>query len=453
MRYLWLVGTLLLGCGGPENPAESAPVIQGRPNILVVTIDTTRADHLGCYGYFRDTSPNIDALAEESLVYERCIVPMATTLPTHTSLFTGTYPIEHGVTANLDQQHVYERDPGLATMAEFLRAQGYDTGAFVSALPLRAKAGLSAGFEIYSYSRRKLRRGNKTVDSARTWLEERATEPFFLWLHLFDPHGPYDPPAPYDERFQTGDGILEWMAERDIELEGVQLGEPIQVPEVMNAYDGEIAFMDEQLGLLFDDLRERGLWEDMVVVLMGDHGEGLNQHGLAAHGRVFNEQLHAPLMLRMPGLKPGRHGGPVSAVDVLPTVFGRLDLPGQRDFLAQATGIDRLGSPDAGSPAVWSQSSPRQSEDGGIEYALTGPRWKYLRGWDGVEHLYDLRADPHELHDLAGEEPEILAEFASRTDAWLARQEAAAGGEKREATAAELEGLQSLGYGGGDEDE
>lgn len=456
MRPSTIAWLLLVSCsqGKPEHLAP-AGLVAGKPNLLVITLDTTRADHLGCYGYFRDTSPNLDALAAESLLFERCIVPMATTLPTHVSLFTGTYPNEHGVVANLLRNVVYERDPRLVTVAEYLRDVGYTTAAFVSALPLRAEAGLVDGFEVYSYSRSHLRRASETLDTTRAWLGKRAKPPFFLWVHLFDPHGPYDPPEEAQGRFDTDAELREWMAAREVTKEAERKGgKAVDIEDALNAYDAEIAYMDAQLGLFFDDLRERGLWEDLVIVVMGDHGEGLGQHGLPGHGRAYDEQLHAPLIIRAPGLAPGRFADPVSAVDVLPSLLHLLDLPGKGEFLGQVTGVNRF---DAGLPGehdwVMSQSSPKQTDAGALEYALSEKRWKYLRGADNKERLFDLAADPHELRDVAEAHPKILEECRGRLDLLLERQLARPGGSQRPATGEELRGLQGLGYGGDTEDD
>lgn len=453
--FAWL---LLVGCsqGQPEPLAPLAPLglVPGKPNLLVITLDTTRADHLGCYGYFRNTSPNLDALAAESLLFERCIVPMATTLPTHVSLFTGTYPHEHGVIANLLKDVIYERDPSLVTLAEYMGEVGYSTAAFVSALPLRAEAGLVDGFEVYSYSRSHLRRAKKTLDTTRAWLDRRAQPPFFLWVHLFDPHGPYEPPKTAETRFETDEELRDWMTARAFtEAAERRGGKTVDSRSAINAYDAEIAYMDSQLGLFFQDLRERGLWDDMIIVVMGDHGEGLGQHGLPGHGRAYDEQLHAPLFIKAPGLAPGRYAYPVSAVDVLPTLLHLVDLPGKADFLQQTTGVDRLGAERGGEGSwIMSQSSPRQTDGGELEYALSANRWKYLRGTDNQERLFDLAADPFELLDVAGANPKILEECRERLDSLLERQLASRGGSQRRASGEELRGLQGLGYGGDDED-
>ncbi|MFT7676365.1 MAG: arylsulfatase A-like enzyme [Planctomycetota bacterium] len=455
MRPLTIAWLLLASCSTDvQDPLAPAGLVPGTPNLLVITLDTTRADHLGCYGYFRDTSPNLDALAAESLLFERCIVPMATTLPTHVSLFTGTYPHEHGVIANLLKDVVYERDPRLVTVAEYLRDVGYTTAAFVSALPLRAEAGLVDGFEVYSYTRSHLRRASDTLDTTRAWLGKRAKPPFFLWVHLFDPHGPYDPPEEAQGRFDTDADLREWMAAREVIKEAERKGgKAIDIEDALNAYDAEIAYMDAQLGLFFDDLRERGLWEDLVIVVMGDHGEGLGQHGLPGHGRAYDEQLHAPLMIKAPGLAPGRYSDPVSAVDVLPSLLHLLELPGKTEFLVQTTGVNRFAA-TGGAELKWimSQSSPRQADGGKLEYALSAERWKYLRSADGQESLFDLAADPYELVDVAAEHPEVLGECRERLNSRLARQLARQGGSQRQATGEELRGLEGLGYGGDDED-
>ncbi len=461
-----VASALLAACGsGAQGSAQapaSRPRIEGRPNVLLITLDTLRADHLGCYGYPRDTSPNLDALAAESLFFERCLTPMATTLPVHTSIFTGVFPLEHGVLANLKTHLVYERDASLITLTEVFAQAGYDTAAFVSAFPLRAASGLTDGFDVYDAPVNKQRRANLTTNRAVAWLNNRASDapPFFLWVHYFDPHNPYNPPGEFATAFELDDELRAWMAERGVALHTYrpvrkrsERGRLVDLEGVSDLYDGEVLFTDHHLGRLFDTLRDSGLWSNTVVAAVGDHGEGLNQHREPGHGLTWGEQLHVPYILRVPGVAPRTISELVSVVDLAPTLLGLLDLPGTEAFLDQVRGLDVL-DPGFVARALSAQSSDRQ-EDYLFreETALTTDHWKLLRRSDGGDTLYDLRVDPFELVDVAVAHPQRVLAMAAHLDRLLADQRSRAGGSVREATTEELDALRGLGYGGGGGDE
>lgn len=468
---IWLPGLALVGvvaaCGaesGPgagspaPRPAAAGPLDPGWPDVVLVTLDTTRADHLGCYGYFRDTSPRLDELAAEALLFERALVPMATTLPTHTSMLTAVWPEEHGVLANLRRQTVYERDATLTTLAEVFADAGYDTGAFVSAFPLRRDAGLTDGFDVYDEPEgREQRPAVETTDAALAWLARERTAPFFLWAHYFDPHSPYIPPPPYDKRFHKEPALTAWLAEREIDRisrrQTKRKGRVVVADVDTNLYDGEIAYMDHHVGRLLDALRARPRWERTIVAVLGDHGEGLNQHDEAGHGLAWDEQIRVPFLLRIPGVAPARNEDLVSAVDLAPTLLGLVPLPGRERLLSRATGVDVLAADFAPRPLL-AQTSDRKEQFGDEVIALTTPRWKYLDLGTEGEELYDLQADPHELVNLAAEHPEVLAEMRAEARRTLEAQRARGGGRARAATEAERAALEELGYGGdGDEDE
>ncbi|MEE8469128.1 MAG: sulfatase, partial [Planctomycetota bacterium] len=406
-------------------------------------------------------SPNLDALAAESLFFERCLVPMATTLPVHTSIFTGVFPLEHGVLANLKTQLVYERDASLITLTEVFAQAGYDTAAFVSAFPLRAESGLTDGFDVYDDPPNKQRRANVTTNKALSWLNTRGPDapPFFLWVHYFDPHSPYNPPGKFAQAFELDDELRRWMAQRGVALHTYRAvrkrgehGRLVDLEGVSDLYDGEVLFTDHHLGRLLDSLRDRGLWSETVVVAVGDHGEGLNQHREPGHGLTWGEQLHVPYMMRIPGVAPRSIGDLVSVVDLAPTLLGLLELPGTEAFLGQARGLDVLDPGFVARP-LSAQSSDRQEEfHYREETALTTERWKLQRRGDGGDTLYDLQVDPFELCDVAVAHPQLIVELSGILDRLLADQRSRAGGTVRAASAEELAALRGLGYDGGGED-
>jgi arylsulfatase len=398
------------GCRrGPDQTASAPP-----PNIIVIVIDTLRADHLGCHGYFRDTSPNINTFAAQALFFEQAYAPMATTLPSHTSLFTGLYPLEHGSLANVgdDGGRPFRSRPGARSIVELAQAQGYRTAAFVSGAPLKRVCGLNAGFETYDAPRPAVRKALMTTNAALAWLEQHAQERFFLFVHYFDPHVPYLPPPPYHAMFRADAELQRHLAERavpDVVYPGLCRGRsPTVTRQAMNLYDGEVRFCDAQVGRLLDWLRQRGLWDRSVIILTADHGEGLNQHEWPQHGRTWNEQVHVPLMIRFPGARsdlPQRFKPLVSLVDVFPTVLGQLEVRWAQPFLEQARGVDVL-APGFEERAVLSQRSGRDcGEVGGPLYALTTPDWRYHFFSSQEELLFDRRADPHELRNAAADSP------------------------------------------------
>jgi arylsulfatase A-like enzyme len=441
------------GCG----PTNQDPT---RPNLVLITLDTTRTDHLSTYGYFRETSPFLDELARESLVFERLIVPIAVTLPTHISILTGTHPLEHGVLANTNQGGArFVPSPLLRSFATLSQQAGYATGGFVSAVPLRSGSGAETGFDVYSQPEAKSRPGNETADSAIAWLRKLGSQPFFLWVHFYDAHYPYQPPQGFAGRFSTDDALEAYIAKRRIHDTAFRPGvNEINVArDIINLYDAEILFADTQLGRILDALRARKDWDNTAVVVAGDHGEGLCQHGLAAHGSTWNEQLHAPLVIRVPGQAPRRIDTPLSSMDVLPTLMSLAPFPQAEPLLAQATGRNVLDK-ELGVRVLLSRDTGRErKEDVPFRWALGFGRWKLFRleYRDGrvTEELYDLESDPHELHDVARVQPErvkalskaLIREIELRRKRGLALRDGNEPATRAEDPAV-LEQLKALGY-------
>ncbi|MCK6521914.1 sulfatase [Myxococcota bacterium] len=341
-----------------ERPAPKA----GQMNVVIVTLDTTRADHLGVYGA-RTQTPNLSRLAAEGVVYEAAMAPIPVTGPSHTSLMTGLGPWSHGVLLN-----GIPAPADRTTLAERLAAEGYRTGAFVSAYVLNHSIGLSRGFTTYDDDFSALkgaeallgarllgavsrnlnpdlvleRRGDATIDDAVAWLQAGdEARPYLLWVHLFDPHGPYAPPAPYDTAYYAGDprdpshtsmsevkGVAAYLQES---LQGVT-----DADWVVAQYDGEISFADAQLGRLLDTIQARGDASRTLIVVAGDHGESLGEHGVwFNHGDdLYDPSLHIPLVMRAPGALPAgaRVNEVVELIDVAPTIYALLGLPGPDDM-------------------------------------------------------------------------------------------------------------------------
>jgi len=422
-----------------------------RPNILLITLDTTRADHLSAYGYYRETTPVLDALAEKSVFFEHFVAPMATTLPTHTSLFTGTYPLEHGVRANITHGgHRFEASPALTSFASFLRDQGYRTAAFVSATPLKKGSGIETGFDHFDQPRSVHRSASRTTLQAVKWTRKNHDDkPLFLWVHYFDPHGPFSPPDRFLETFESDDGLDQWLEERQFTRKVVRpTGQVVKPIESTNLYDAEIHFMDRQIGVLFKRAERQGWLDSSLIVVMGDHGEGLGQHGFAGHGDVWHEQLHAPFFIYSPWHRAQRVDQAVSAADVVPTLLGLLSLPNSEAFLTQTSGRDALDAPPY---PIFSQTSDRQIDYTGSErVGLTVGSWRYLRNGDGTELVFDLDSDPHELRSLHETHPHhvaLLRTWAREArDTLQARGQELGRGEVQEVDEETLRALAELGY-------
>jgi arylsulfatase A-like enzyme/Flp pilus assembly protein TadD len=417
-----LILSLLLACSGLFADVKPAP------NVVVITIDTLRADHLGCYGDKQIRTPNIDALASEGVRFERAYTPVPVTLPAHTVIFTGTYPLLSGI-HDFSGNKLNSSQP---TLASVLKQRGYTTGAVVGSAVLDSRFGLNQGFDFYydhfDFSRLQEsnldemeRPGNVVADVALDWLAENHGKKFFLWMHLYDPHYPYRPPAPYSEQYKD------------------------------RPYDGEIAFADAQVGRLVAYLKAKGVYQNTLIVLTGDHGESLGEHGEKTHGFfIYNVTLHVPVIIRLPGSSQPRVVSELASLaDLMPTILNvlRLDVP------SQVQGLNLL-------PMMASRGKEEQPRNLYAETFL--PRlhfnWSELRAVETDKYhfidapkpeLYDLSKDPGETQNLYSEKKavadELRARLASLISQYGAGQELA---EKTGLDPALMERLKSLGYAG-----
>lgn len=354
--------------------AESARQRPAPPNILLITLDTTRADRIGAYGYTDAATPRLDALAREGVLFERAIAAAPITLPAHASLMTGTYPFVHGVRNNGD----FSLGDTVPTLATTLRARGYRTAAFVSATVLDRRYGLARGFDHYDDAMALERRGDQSAAAAIAWLNAGASSPtpFLVWLHLFDAHDPYEPPPPYRDAF----------ADRP--------------------YDGEVAFTDAVVGSVLDRLDALAQRSSTLVAIVGDHGESLGEHDEDTHAVfVYESTLRVPLILSWRGHVPSgrRVSALVRSVDVTPTL---LDLAGQPALpAAQGRTLAPLVNGDAASPpGAYAESYfPLLYMSWAPLRSLQDDRWKFIEA--PTPELYDLANDPGERTNLASREP------------------------------------------------
>jgi len=436
------------------------------PNLVLVTVDTCRADHLSCYGYPRPTTPTIDEIAAESLFFERCYSAFSQTTPSHLSIMTGVYPIEHGVLAcsfraseEKQASLAFASTDQLKSVAQLLSAHGYHTGGFVSAATVKRITGVATGFEAWSEPKSEVRPGAETLADGLAWLKT-VPEPFFLWLHFFDAHAPpRDENHLYLKEFAPDDVVERVIQELHISprVAGHRTGgAKVRAADQFATYDAGLRVVDDLVKGLRGALEEKGAWPHTTFVLTGDHGEGLGQHDFLTHALVWSEQVRVPFLIRIPGRAPERIAKVVSTIDVLPTaVTLSAGIPSQ-ELLSQARGRNVLAD-DFEERPVLSMSPKSQNEQ-----ALTTENWRFIRRPDGEDSLFDLRTDPYELHDVKEANAKIAGAFAHQLDVLMKemrqrRRYFAKGIVNPELTAAEeaemREALQKLGYVDGEDEE
>ncbi|MHC4946302.1 MAG: sulfatase, partial [Planctomycetota bacterium] len=376
--------SLAVGCGDPlENPGNKPY------NILLITIDTLRADRLGAYGYEKIETPVLDRLAEEGVLFKNAFTPTPLTLPAHTSLMTGTYPTFHGVRNN----GIFHARSSLVTLAEVLKERGYATAAMIAAYVLDAEFGLDQGFDLYddaietiegeeSFFAYPERKAEEITRLAMRFLRKQGDRPFFLWAHYFDPHDRFEPPPRFARAYP---------------------GQP---------YDGEVAYVDEQIGVLMKLLDIRGLAEDTLVIVAGDHGEGLMDHGEANHGTlVYDTTIQVPLIFHQADLfpSPSIQEAPVSLLDIMPTLMDLLNIEASGDI-----------QPMQGKSLVPLLADRQEAVHDALYFETLLPFFDY--GWAGLRgirnarvkyiaapspELFDLQSDPEEARNLIKEQPKV----------------------------------------------
>jgi arylsulfatase A-like enzyme len=421
-------------------------------SVVLVVVDTLRADHLGVYGYERPTSPALDRRAAGAAVFERAWSTSPWTLPSFGSLYTGQLPSRHA--AGLLRPGGGERsfaylDESAASIGEILAERGFATAAVVNNPFLHPAFGLGRGFETWDYvfvNYAEYPRASRIVHWGLRWLDARDERPFLLVLHIFDPHLSYDPPPQVRGRFTSG-----YAGRLALPLTGFGERNATWKPRaradrrfVVGAYDEELLFVDRQIGRLFDELELRGLLEETLVVLTSDHGEELFDHDGFEHGHtMYQELLRVPLLFWGPGVRPGRIETPVSLVDVLPTLLDALGIEPVPGLAGRSLWSLLRGGSEPAERALLAEGTLH----GPDRKALVRWPWKLIVTAGQPARLYDLARDAGEQRDLARQEPERLAalleELETRTRAASRGRAAPSPAQLDEATRAQLS---ELGY-------
>jgi len=405
-------------------------------NLILLSLDTTRSDRFSCYGYPGNSTPHLDRLSTEGIQFAHAFTPVPITLPAHATMLTGLYPFQHGVRNNgsytLAEQQI--------SLAEMLRDQGYQTGAVLGAFPVDRRFGLAQGFDYYDDTFRLSSRNREddftqrlateVTNLALDWVDQQHGNPFFLWGHYFDPHAPYHAPEPFRSHFPD------------------------------DPYTAEIAYMDAEIGRLIDGLATRGLLEHTVVLIAGDHGESLGDHGEQTHSVfVYDATQRIPMMIRLPHtepfLDPAWHGarvtGLVNLIDLFPTAWNALGLP--RSALPTMPGISLLPVIRDRAPAhagIYHETLVPAQDYGANDFrGLQTERWKYIRG--AQPELYDWRADPAELNNLAADKPDLVRSFESDLQAVVGTE--STDDQRQDMDQETIDRLRSLGYVAGDREE
>ncbi len=451
---LGIVGFLaLVVCAALFRDFLDSPVGRAHP-VIILDIDTLRADHLGCYGYHRDTSPWIDELASKGVVFEWAFAQAPNTPPSQASILTSLYPKTHGRVTGKDRL-----PEGVTTLAEVMGDGGFSTAAFVDGGYMAPHSGLSQGFEKY-FSRPKGLKGLAALGPfVFDWIREHREENFLLLIHTYDVHTPYDPPAPFREIFLNGIGPSTPGFEPDTKtMKGVMLkarrgelhqltGADIEYSRAL--YDGGIRYVDSWIGSFMELLRDNGLLERATIIVLSDHGEEFQEHGSVLHEKLYSTVTHIPLIIRPPGGMVGRRVDQVvESIDVMPTI---LDLVGLEYPETSMEGtslfsffgrqpirrIEGLGPAFGESPLF-----------GGRVFVADGQHHMLQTRGTRLSELFEFRVEPKEQDDLSGELPEVVRRLASEIEEFdqatgLAQKYLP---EVRVVDDQDLEDLRALGY-------
>ncbi len=432
----------IAGCAAPE-PAQ---------NLIIISMDTVRRDHIPVYGYARNVTPRLAQLAERSVVFDNAITQDTNTVPTHMSIFTGLYPHTHR-----SQTNGTRLAPGRVTLTSILKESGFRTGAFVGGHPLRAACGLDRGFDVYSDEGIDYKRDGKlSTDLALEWLKGVGAERYFLFVHYYDAHGPYRSKSGYERKFVSKVEGPELRVPEYQQLQHPSGRKATRLGFYVDSYDTMIHYVDDQIARLLEAVQ----LEKTIVIVTTDHGETLGErhHVLDHGGQVFDEQLRIPLVVHAPGVAPRRVEALVETVDFLPTALELLGIALPEELGVQGQSLTPLLR---GRTPQWRKLafgtaravSGRHADRG---YRLDGRRrirtarslrWKLIH-YPGIERdyveLYDLQKDPGEMLNVAGSFAQLREVYMHALDGWASDSPAA--GPSKDLPTEHIERLRSMGY-------
>ncbi len=407
-------------------------------HIVLISMDTTRADALSCYGNKHKTTPNIDALAAEGVLFENAIAPTPLTLPSHSTMLTGTTPLYHGIHDNI----YYQLDKSHVTLAEILKKKGFSTAAFIGSFMLDSQFGLDQGFDYYNDEFEDVqvslgineRRAGETSRLAREWIDDHYKENMFLFLHFYDPHMKYDPPEPYDSMFTDSSLAMSSVI--------TQFG----------LYTGEIAYADHCIGQVINKLKSLSIYDSTLIIVTGDHGEMLGEHKEITHGFfIYRSVVRVPLVFKLPGRsKPVRIKNTVGLTDIVPTICSLLNIKLSSDiqgkdispYLTQNNPVDLKRH-------IYSECLAPTKYKCNTLLALTSDRYKYIQ--TTRPELYDMIEDPKESNNLIDQQPKQARLLRGRLQQIIEQTVTPDGlGNKTELNDQTIARLESLGYVSGD---
>ncbi len=432
-------------------------------NVVLIVLDTVRTDRLGCYGNQASITPEIDRFAGGAVQFENAFSHAPWTLPSVASIFTSQYPVQHGAGGHLDAYKILNDDA--VTIAEVFQRAGVVTGAITNVLFLTKKFGLTQGFDTVDATVPKsnilVRRAGTTTDAALRWLDEHKEKHFFLFVHYFDPHLTYDPPQPFRERFADAQdahsnnylfGINKEMIK--FRRGRIKLDSEL-IKRLEKLHNGEVAYVDHEVGKLLNGISQRGLDNNTTIVLTSDHGEEFGDHGGFEHGHtLYDELLHIPLIIRTPGISPKRGEGSANAVgmavtttvrliDIAPTLCELVGIDPDPAFLGKSLVMLLQGKKEKDRP-VLSQ---------GNLWGKSGTAWrkedfKLIRQSSEQQYqLFDINADPQERTDLSDEVPKRCADMIRDLEFFLGSISVqSVSGEAPTLTREQIQQLRSLGY-------
>ncbi len=394
----------------------------GNLNVLLVTLDTTRADRIGCYGYEKAKTPNLDLLASKGVRFANAYCQVPLTLPSHCSILTGTYPIYHRVHNN----GFYFLNSDYLTLAEILKDKGFKTAAFVSSFTVDSRFGLNQGFDVYDdkfhaelalKNFRSERKAEKVFAVFSDWLDGNYDQKFFCWLHFFDPHSPYDPPSPFKDQFSD------------------------------SPYDGEIAYMDHYVGKAIAKLKEKNIFDNTLVILVGDHGEAFGEKNEVDHGLyVYDVTMKVPFIFCSPKHLPQELviESRVRSIDIMPTILDILKIKVSKEVQGESLLSYITGRKNEDLSSYIETYSPRETYGWSELVGVIADEWKYIKA--PKPELYNLQTDPKEERNLIKEEKRIAVSMIEKLDKMIEKYSSKKAPGKKRLTREEEAKLRSLGY-------